>query len=140
MTNQMISVKRHIRNRIFRCKYCCEWCKQWALYYLKLGGIAQSVQRIARAGRFRVRTPGGWGESFFSLHLSRPVLGHTKPPIQSVLEIFPAGNAVETWHRTPTPPRGEVKHGQSYTSTLLSAPRLLSHQWCPSFSETQGPP
>ena len=57
MANKQISMKRYVRNRIFRHKHCCEWREQQAVYYLKLGGIVQSVQRLARTRRFGVRSP-----------------------------------------------------------------------------------
>ena len=143
ITNQTISLIRRNTNRIFRHKLCCKLRELQVLYYLKVGGIAQSLQRLARAGQFGVRTPVGW-KYFFYPHPSRPVLGHTQSPIQSVLKLFPAGKAAEAWHRTPTPSSAAVKHGRSYTSTLLSAHRLPLHQGCPSFlfffSKTQAPP
>jgi len=76
------------------------------------------VQRLARAGRFRVRSPVG-EKFFFSLHLSRSVLGHTQPPIQLVLELFPAGKAA--WVGLEHPHRLEPRLNMGRAIPLLSS-------------------
>jgi hypothetical protein len=43
------------------------------------------------------------------LHPSRPALGSTQPPIQSVQGPFPGGKAVKVWRSPLTPSSAEVK-------------------------------
>jgi len=52
---------------------------------------------VGIGSRYGLDGPGiesRWGRDF--LHLSRPALGPTQPPIQWV-QVFPGGKSVEAW-------------------------------------------
>ena len=59
---------------------------------------------VCIATRYGLGSPGIeslWGRDF--LHLSRPALWSTQPPVHLAPGLFPGGKAARAWHWPPTP-------------------------------------
>jgi hypothetical protein len=70
-------------------------------------GRDSSVSIVTRYGLDGPRIESRWGRDF--PHPSRRALGHTQPPIQGVLGLFPRGEVAGAWRWPHTPSSAEAK-------------------------------
>ena len=71
---------------------------------LWVGRVAQSVQQLATGWTVQGSNPGGGGDI---LHLSRPALGPTQPPVQTVPGLSRGKERPER-DADPSPPSSAV--------------------------------
>jgi len=76
-------------------------CHQIQTYYVSICGPDSSVGIANGYGLYGPRIESHWRDF---LHLSRPALGPTQPPIKWVPGLFPGGKAQPGCHADPSPP------------------------------------